>query len=411
MSPPRRLTIAVVVLAGSLAGSLAAPPSYADQPGPHTYRARGADPLETPPVHSRELRARVASLAAPGNRAAGMPAAGSMPYEQLGTATFRIDFRTGYVTVSGTLVAAPPADDLPRLAVQAGVVNGSSCDGLPGEMGGEFGTTGSLSDIDSLPPGWADANCVIALVFPQGSGPTDPPSDALVGTLTDVLEYPVLSLGRPEVLGAKKLKLVRGVWTPVSVEVSNSGTGQARAVTVTGTGTGVKVKPGALGSALAPAEDGKATSGTVVLEVKLTSKKRGATLTLSASSDAETATSDVKVTATPAPPAPTPGRYESKDGDVSFTVRGARVTRFRIRAQTQCGGYPGLPTHQVNTYDFPKTRISRAGIVFDRDQHDLYTVNLEMLVTGSKATRGRFSFYGPDRCFALETFTAKRTQR
>ena len=78
-----------------------------------------------------------------------------------------------------------------------------------------------------------------------------------------------------------------------------------------------------------------------------------------------------------------------------------------MRTQTQCGGFPGLPTYTMNTYDFPKTKISKAGIVHDRDEGELYGVNLEMLVSGSKVTRGRFSYSGPDRCFAVETFDAK----
>ncbi len=116
MSPIRCLAVLVALAAGMVA----APPSYADQPRPHTYRAQGVTPLESPPVQSRELTARVANLAAPGNRAAGMPVPTSPAYARFGTATFNMDFQTGYVTVSGTLGAAPPPGDLPRLAVQAG---------------------------------------------------------------------------------------------------------------------------------------------------------------------------------------------------------------------------------------------------------------------------------------------------
>ena len=217
MSPIRCLAVLVALVAGMVA----APPSYADQPRPHTYRAQGATPLESPPVQSRELTARVANLAAPGNRAAGMPVPTSPAYDRFGTATFNMDFQTGYVTVSGTLGAAPPSSDLPRLAVQAGVLNGNNCSGLAGELGGTFSTSGYVSDIDPIPVGWAGATCVLAVVLPNGAGQ---PSDALVGTLTDVVRYPVLSLGKPEILGVSKLNLVRGVWTPVSVEVSNSGT-------------------------------------------------------------------------------------------------------------------------------------------------------------------------------------------
>jgi hypothetical protein len=403
MSPTRCLTVLVALVAGMVA----VPPSYAEQPRPHTYRAHGTTPLETPKVHGRELTARVANLAAPANRAAGMPVPASAAYERFGTATFNMDFETGYVTVSGTLGAAPPSGDLPRLAVQAGVLNGTNCSGLAGELGGTFSTTGSVSDLDPIPAGWAGANCVLAVVLPNGSST---PSDALVGTLTDVVTYPVLNLGKPEILGVKKLKLVRGVWTPVTVEVFNSGTSQARAVTVTGKGQGIKVRPGSLGYGLAPADGGKPTSGTVDIRVKLTSKARKAKLTLMASSDGEAGTSKVTVKATKAPAPPKPGRYESKDGDVQFTISGGKVSGFRVRTQTQCGGFPGLPTYTMNTYDFPKTKISRAGIVHDHDEGELYGVNLEMLVSGSKVTRGRFSYSGPDRCFAVETFDAKRVK-
>ena len=157
-------------------------------------------------MSSRELRARIANVAAPGNRAGGMPAPGSAAYEQFGAAAFNMDFQTGYVTVSGTLGWRLRYGDLPSLAVQAGVLNGNNCSGLPGELGGAFGTTGSASDIDPIPAGWASATCVIALVFPNGS--IVEPSDALVALLTDVTVYPTLSMGKPEVLGVKKLNLV-----------------------------------------------------------------------------------------------------------------------------------------------------------------------------------------------------------
>ena len=404
MSPARCLTVVVALVAGVLV----APASYADETRPLTYRAVSTKPVVAPVSAGRELEARYANLAAPGNRAGGVPAPGSAVYERFGSATFRLSFKTGYVTVSGTLAAPPPSGDLPSLAVQAGVFSGNSCNGLPGELGGVFSTSGVVNDIDDTPAGWTGANCVIALVFPNGSGA---PSDVLVAPLSDELVYPVLSLGQPEILGAKKLKLVRGVWTPVSVEVFNSGAAQARAVTVSGKGKGVKVKTGALGYGLAPADDGVPSSGTVDIRVKLTGKARKAKLTLTASSDGETGTSKFKVKAVKPPPAPKPGRYESKDGDVRFTISNGKVTGFRVRTQTQCGGYPDFPTYSMNYYDFPTTTISRAGIVHDRDEGELYTVRLEMLVSGSKVTRGRFNYNGPDRCFAVETFDAKRVGR
>ena len=404
MSPSRCLTVLVALVAGMVA----APPSYADQPRPHTYRAQASTPLESPPVQSRELTARVANLAAPTNRAAGMPLPASAAYERFGTATFNMDFETGYVTVAGTLGAAPPSGDLPRLAVQAGVLNGTNCSGLAGELGGTFGTSGYVSDIDPIPAGWAGANCVLAVVLPNGSST---PSDALVGTLTDVVTPPDPQPGQARDPGRVEAEpRPRRLDTGQPSRSSTRAPAQARAVTVTGKGKGVKVRPGSLGYGLAPADGGEATSGTVDIRVKLTSKARKAKLTLMASSDGETVTSKVTVKATKAPAPPRPGRYESKDGDVRFTISGGKVVGFRVRTQTQCGGFPGLPTYTMNTYDFPKTKISRAGIVHDHDEGELYGVNLEMLVAGSTVTRGRFSYSGPDRCFAVETFDARRVK-
>ena len=66
--------------------------------------------------------------------------------------------------------------------------------------------------------------------------------DVLVGPLVD--ELPTLSIGNATLLGSKKLKLVRGVWTKIDVEVANAGPGVAGDAVVSGKGKGLKVEAG-----------------------------------------------------------------------------------------------------------------------------------------------------------------------
>lgn len=406
MSPVRSLPALVVALGGLVGGLLAVAPAQAVHGA--SYDATARAPLA--PQLGKELKARNAYLGV-GNRATGMPAPGSDPYEQFGTLTFEMNFQTNRVYVEAKVAANPELQDRPQLRVQAGTVTGTTCNGLPGtSIADTFTTTAEAVEYIDIPAGWAGATCVIALVFPATSTPgVDPPSDALVGPLTDEVVQPVLQIGRPELLGSTKLKLVPGVWTPLEVEVANTGTGPARAVVVTGKGKGVKVKKDDLGYALDALVAGDdPQTGTVDLMVRLRPGTSKAKLTLSASSDGETYTSKVRLRATKAPPKAEAGSYRSKDGSVRFTVKNGKVVGFRVSTTTRCGGYPDIPTTTSNTYDFPTTRISGAGIVHDRQSTDLFTANLEMLVTGGKATRGRFSYSGPARCFATESFDAKR---
>ena len=212
-------------------------------------------------------------------------------------------------------------------------------------------------------------------------------------------------MGAVELFGSTKVKLVKGVWTKLDVAVRNTGPADATKVVVSGKGAGLKVRPGRIGYAIGTGKTGSAT-----IEVKLVRPLKATRLSLTASSGRVRGMRTVPARSTRAPALPKPGRYRSSDGNVTFRITGGarRITEFRVRASTRCGGYPDVPTTTWNTYDFRTTRIARSGIVDATDRGRQYTTHLELLATGAKVTRGRFGYSGPDRCSAIETFTASR---
>ena len=159
---------------------------------------------------------------------------------------------------------------------------------------------------------------------------------------------------------------------------------------------------------------GVGQSGSAEIQVKLVGDKPKAKLDLTAAWGLASGSSKVVVRRAAPPRPPTPGSYRSKDGAVTFSITNGRpkLTGFRVRTQTTCGGYGTIPTYTMDTYDFPKTTVPRNGIVDSRESKDgLYGVSLQLRVVGGKVTKGRFSYGGPGTCRALEVFTAKRSGR
>lgn len=364
-------------------------------------------PVVGAPAHADDLPDRVVTLTA-ANRVAGAPAPGTAPTQQLLDATVEIDLNRGNVMVEAHL-AGPGGVHYPWFQVEPGTWDGSTCRAIPGagSIGDGFDDSGrALEWAYWLPAGFAEATCVVA----TSSGALDDTVyDALAGPLADEVEVPVLSVEGAELLGSRKINLVRGVWTPVDVDVSNAGEGSAD-VTVTGKAKGLKVRKGTLADLSAIGGEPYALSTTVM--VRSTGKTKRTKLTLEASAMGVSATRTVRVRSVKAPPRPRPGRYAG--GGATFTVTGGKVPKvkgFRIRTETSCSS---SVYDTMNTYAFPTTPISGAGIVHARDSRsgdDGYTVGLKMLVAGKKATRGSFFYSGPAGCFARDAVEARRIGR
>lgn len=318
------------------------------------------------------------------------------PYNRLVSATFDLDLDDLEFFGEANLAASvpdPPNSPTPTVFWVAGKFVGNSCN----EFGAEdYSDTfpGIYTNVaEDLLVGWETADCATALLYSVDGILVD----VLVGPLVD--ELPNLSVGRPELLGSKKLDLVRGVWTKLIVPVANSGPGSSGEVEVSGKGKGLKVRAGRTGFDIGPSGEGSAE-----IEVKLTGKAPKAKLELTASWEAIEATRKVSVAQVAPPARPVPGSYRSSNGSVRFTITGgkAKISGFNVRTRTDCGAIP-----TTNTYDFPKTVIPRNGIVDAVTQTDLFTTSLQLRVSGGRVTDGSFSYGGPGGCRASETFTAR----
>lgn len=234
----------------------------------------------------------------------------------------------------------------------------------------------------------------------------------LGGDLTDILLKPELSIGRLEVLERPvkgKLKLVRGAQHTVRLPVSVTNEADAKDVSVTGAGKGLKVR-GEKDDLLLGNND-----SSFRLAVKATRKRVGPLKVKVTSSNGGTVRRSFPVRIVRPPAKPRPGRYSSKDGDVTFRITGGKkpkVKEFRIFAQTRCGGYLEIPRYTMNYYDFPTTRIGGGGIVDRGQTAELYVVSLELKAIGRKVTEGGFSYGARGApCSASETFDARRIGR
>ncbi|WP_235737914.1 hypothetical protein [Nocardioides alcanivorans] len=346
-------------------------------------------------------------------RPSGLPST-SVAARQLVSATVSVEPRDDRARATVVLKAAPngPAEE-GRLLVGFGVVDdGGVCQGqvnfstpTRGARAAGWSGAGARYLLDDTSATLRDDyDCAYATVTPVGANTS---YDALIGGLTPTHAKPKLKVQAAKLLGSKKLKLLRGEWTTLDVDVRNVGSHQTSRIVVQGKGTGLKVKKGQTGYALYPG-----STASVSIKVKLT-RKRAAKLKLTATGPAAgKATKTVKVRPAKAPKRIKNGTYRSKDKRVNFTVKKGRIAGFRAYAMTTCGGYPDFPTYTWNTYSIPKRKVPKSGIVqiVEKGKGPAYTASLNGRAKGTKVT-ARFRYDGPNRCWAAVDFTAKRVGR
>lgn len=393
------MPLARALVVAAVASLAISPPALAEPGG--DYRIPGTT-VVAPDTGSRAVVQRTAVLTE-ANRASNIPPS-STPHERLVGAKFRVDLADREYYVEATIAGEPPGpiSQAPTAVWYVGTVAGNTCQQVGAEVSDWFAGV-MANEADDLPSGWESANCAVIMLLNSD----DAVVDVLIGLLAD--ELPTLELSAPELLGKSKLKLVRGVWTRLDVEVKNDGPGIASGVVVSGKGKGLKVRKGTVDFDIA-----RDATGSTEIEVKLVGKQKKTKLKLTAATGEVKATRTAKVRRTAPPRPPVPGSYKSKDGAVHFTVTKGRpkVTGFRVFTQTTCGGFGTIPTYTMNTYDFHKVKIPRNGIVDARQRVEgLYSAALVLRFNGGKVTDGRFSYSASGPCRAIETFTAKRTGR
>lgn len=267
---------------------------------------------------------------------------------------------------------------------------------------------------------WGSLVGAVALVLPLSLAPTAGAADDLSNraavvrttslTARDTAAAPELSIGRVNLLRKEvsRLRLVRGVWTTLEVEVYNGeeATAKAEGLRVTGSGRGLRVRPSStLPYGLSP---GSRTGMTV--QVKLTGKKPGR-LALTARSASSTGTRTLPVKSVKPAKRPASGKYAAKTGKakVNFRIKNGRVTNFRTGPlSTRCGRAGAPFTYTTAHYRFPKVRIGRDGLVNATHRTDKYVVNLQMKAVGKRVTQGYFNYYGPAGCYASVEFKTRR---
>jgi len=231
--------------------------------------------------------------------------------------------------------------------------------------------------------------------------------DQVATDLKNTFHRPKLAVGKVAFLGknAKRLRLVRGVPTQIEVTVRNRGKVSAGRVRITGRGKGVKVGKVRSATALGP---GRATTLSVPVRIRARKARK---VRLVVRGGGVVARRVIVVRPVKAPPRPRAGRYRSPDGRVTFAVRKGRIVNWRGTMTTRCGIAPAPFTYTQNTYDFPRRRIPRNGIVQARARGAKYSTSLRLRIAGGKVTRGLFTYAGPGACAASVAFTARRVGR
>lgn len=388
----KRRVAAPVLLA--LLGSLLLPadPAAADAPDERSGTAMPAATL------ARDLIARRASLV---RRPQGYPTTQAAP-RRLASASVRVDLDRDRIRSTVVLRGVPTAATEAHLHLAVGTFDAAhTCVAQQEWSTPTVSTSGGWSrssrtlTLDRAADTSLLWDCAFVAVTGAGHAPT---YDVLGNGLSDVYARPDLKVPSVRLLGAKRLRLVPGVWTKLDVRVRNAGPGDALGTRITGSGNRVKVRTAKVGRV------SSGTASTHKVQVKLRGKKRRTVrLRVSATGDA---TSTRRVLRPRRPPAkPRAGGYRSKDGKVRFRIRRATVTRFRAKVLYRCRG--GASTW--NTYAFPKARIPRNGIIDLERNRDGYTVKLQMFVAGGRATKGRFAYVtGAATCYGTTTFKARR---
>lgn len=400
-------------LGAALASVVAASPVAASDPG-DALMGRSFEVQRSLPVRARAgTAAQLLSASATfDTRATGAPRAGSRPDQQFLPGA-RVDISYGYHWETDVLTyhfetrpvsaglrpgGAPPD----TVALGLGVFAGTSCtiDTLDTDITSQYSSDHLLygSGDAAEAPNAGRWDCAVLLVQSQDGSIVH---DAWVSPLSVVSATPRLSLTAP-----RKDRLVKGVWTRIPVTVANASSDgvDARDVRVVGAGKGVRVRSAAVGP-LDGQDDAKA-------QVWARLVKPRAKLRLAVTEKGEVlATTKVELRGRPAPRAPRAGSWSG--GGATFSVKGRKVRGFRIFTQTTCGGHPDIPTTTSNTYSFRTTPIPRNNEVVGTERGNqgsdaAYSAYLEIeFVTPTKA-RGTFSYFGPARCRAVDTFTVRR---
>lgn len=350
------------------------------------------------------------------NRANGMPATAD-PGRQLQGAKIGIETYgqdtpepSYFLDISVTLAGTPGSDPDALLNVGFGNQSGTACQlnavvraRTSDYDGREYHLIGYNPEYFPTPPNPWD--CVAVFLDDAISGPPTTTYDAMVAPLTDTRESARLEVEAVTLLGRKQksLKLVRGSSTQIGIELKNTGKVRTGKLTLRGSGKGIKVSRGTSD----PIGDGSTSSAT--LKVKLTGSRKRTKVKLRIGDGKVSATRTLGVVRVNPPKRPRAGSYRSSSGDVRFSIRRGRIVGWNGTMTTRCGGFPDNFTYTTNTYDFPRTKVPRNGIVQESSKGDLYSAFLRLRIAGSKVTQGLFTYYGPDRCFASVPFTAKRT--
>jgi hypothetical protein len=406
----------VAALVAALAATLAVSPAAADDPAPdlvgRSFEMRAPASSSYRTGEATQLVSGSATFSA-ANRMAGMPTSTApqhqfAPIAQGGSVTVNLsygyDWRTDALTYHYSLdteMLAPEADAGTRTLLGFGSLQGNSCTIEEATVAWVYR---NIPDVllydDKDTPDLASAaewNCAALLV---DAGPGTAPHDVFIAPFDQEVATPQLSVRAP-----KRDRLVRKVWTRIPVEVANASPEgvDARDVVVSGAGKGVRVRPASLGS-LAGRDD---TEGYVWARLA----KPRATLRLAVTEKGERlGRASITLRQRPAPTPPRAGAWSAPG--VDFTVRGGKVRGFRIATQTRCGGYPGIPTTTNNNYSFQTEPIPRNNEVVGTERGNqggdaAYSAYLELEFVSPTKAVGKFSYYGPARCTAVDGFTAK----
>lgn len=349
-------------------------------------------------------------------RLPGYPVAGTPAHRTLASASVDLEVHgyaqgdpTWFLGGAATLAEAPPGSDYDaQVHLILGHVTGSSCalstladsQSTRGGLGTQYGWVGYSGPDGQFPDPARPWDCAGAAVVSLDGATT---YDVIAGPLRSTFEKPQVAVTGVELLGAKqkKLRLVRGVSTTITVGIRNSGQATARSITLTGRGSGLKVGRARL--------DSLAAGGTASLTLPVTlTRAKASALRVRVAASGTKATRKVPVTRVAPPRRPVAGDYRSSDGNVRFRVKGSRIVGWRGTMQQRCGGHGTLPTTTQVTLDFPRTRIPANGIVQAVTRGSQFSTTLRLRIVGSKVTHGLFTYADQALCRASVNFTARR---
>lgn len=213
-----------------------------------------------------------------------------------------------------------------------------------------------------------------------------------------------IAITQVRLMGAKKIRVVRNVWTTIKVTVTNAGDEDLDGpIVLTAAGKGVAARKVTTNFSLWAGQ-----SVPVEMKIRLKGKRKSVPLRLNVTSDGVSGETSVPVIRVKPPARPQPGRYVSPNGKVRFTVtKNRRIKNFRGTQQLQCGNWPNF-TYQTQRHSFPVTKVPRSGRI---DRHvnasNQHYYELELFIRGKRATKGYFWVNG-GYCTGDMTFTAKR---